>query len=325
MTRVAGANPRIWVDIFLDNADGARARRSPSTGAASSSSRRALEARRRRLPRPLDRRGGAATAAGMLDERLRGRRRAAARARARARPAGRARRDHAGARRRADQHRGLRARSTSRPSAAARSTLLVAGEERGARGPPTLLEAQGYGVVVSPVLDDATEGRAAPRRRSPAIIAVPGDKSISHRALLLGALADGETLVRGLGPLRRHRVDARRGARARRARSTRTTSTRSASTASGLRGLRAAGRADRLRQRGHARCGSLAGVLAGQRGTVRARRRRVALAPADGADRRAAARDGRRRRDDRRLPAGDDRGRRAARRSATSCRSRARR
>jgi 3-phosphoshikimate 1-carboxyvinyltransferase len=30
-------------------------------------------------------------------------------------------------------------------------------------------------------------------------IAVPGDKSISHRALLLGALSEGETLVRGFG------------------------------------------------------------------------------------------------------------------------------
>src|SRR2546423_11835440 len=30
-------------------------------------------------------------------------------------------------------------------------------------------------------------------------IAVPGDKSISHRALLIGALSDGETRVRGFG------------------------------------------------------------------------------------------------------------------------------
>ena len=29
-------------------------------------------------------------------------------------------------------------------------------------------------------------------------IRVPGDKSISHRALILGALAEGETLIRGL-------------------------------------------------------------------------------------------------------------------------------
>ena len=29
--------------------------------------------------------------------------------------------------------------------------------------------------------------------------AVPGDKSISHRALLLGAVGDGETEIHGLG------------------------------------------------------------------------------------------------------------------------------
>ena len=30
-------------------------------------------------------------------------------------------------------------------------------------------------------------------------IAVPGDKSISHRAVLLGAIADGETVIEGFG------------------------------------------------------------------------------------------------------------------------------
>ena len=63
MTRIAGANPRIWVDIFLDNADAVREalaehrRRIEQVEAA-------LDAGRRRLPRALDRRGGAATAAG---------------------------------------------------------------------------------------------------------------------------------------------------------------------------------------------------------------------------------------------------------------------
>ena len=37
-----------------------------------------------------------------------------------------------------------------------------------------------------------------PRRRSPAPSAVPGDKSISHRALMLGALAVGRTEIAGL-------------------------------------------------------------------------------------------------------------------------------
>src|SRR5581483_374114 len=30
-------------------------------------------------------------------------------------------------------------------------------------------------------------------------VAVPGDKSISHRAVLIGSIAEGETLVRGFG------------------------------------------------------------------------------------------------------------------------------
>ena len=30
-------------------------------------------------------------------------------------------------------------------------------------------------------------------------LAVPGDKSISHRALLLGAVADGESEITGFG------------------------------------------------------------------------------------------------------------------------------
>ena len=47
-------------------------------------------------------------------------------------------------------------------------------------------------------------------------VAVPGDKSISHRAVLLGAIGEGETRVTRLRPLRRHRGDGRRDARARR-------------------------------------------------------------------------------------------------------------
>ena len=56
MTRIAGANPRIWTDIFLDNADAVREalaehrRRIEQVEAA-------LERGRRGLPRALDRRG----------------------------------------------------------------------------------------------------------------------------------------------------------------------------------------------------------------------------------------------------------------------------
>ena len=56
MTRIAGANPRIWIDIFLDNAgairDGARGAAPPDRAG-----RGGARAGRRRLPRPLHRRG----------------------------------------------------------------------------------------------------------------------------------------------------------------------------------------------------------------------------------------------------------------------------
>ena len=53
-------------------------------------------------------------------------------------------------------------------------------------------------------MSGGTAGTAEPLTVEPAArvaghIAVPGDKSISHRALLVGALCEGETLVRGFG------------------------------------------------------------------------------------------------------------------------------
>ena len=47
---------------------------------------------------------------------------------------------------------------------------------------------------------------------------MPGDKSISHRAVLLGAIGEGETRITGFGRSGRHRGDRRRDARARRRR-----------------------------------------------------------------------------------------------------------
>ena len=41
--------------------------------------------------------------------------------------------------------------------------------------------------------------RIAPVTQLQGHCAVPGDKSISHRALLIGAVCDGETRVRGFG------------------------------------------------------------------------------------------------------------------------------
>jgi 3-phosphoshikimate 1-carboxyvinyltransferase len=46
---------------------------------------------------------------------------------------------------------------------------------------------------------DAEARRVAPARRLAGELRVPGDKSISHRALLLNALAEGTARVRGLG------------------------------------------------------------------------------------------------------------------------------
>ena len=140
-------------------------------------------------------------------------------------------------------------------------------------------------------------------------LAVPGDKSISHRAVLIGAICDGETRDHGLRALGRHRGDDRRRARARASRSTSTATTRCASSGRGCDGLVAPGRADRLRATPARWCASLAGHPRRASGArVRADRRRVAVAAADGADRRAARPDGRGRRDDGRAPAAPHRG-----------------
>src|SRR5690606_12791430 len=59
------------------------------------------------------------------------------------------------------------------------------------------------GGAVSPASNTAGEAperkdyRALPANRVGGSIEVPGDKSISHRALMLGAVAEGETRVRG--------------------------------------------------------------------------------------------------------------------------------
>ena len=161
MTRVAGANPRIWVDIFLENRDGARARRSPSTGGGSSRSRRALAA------------GDAGFLARWIGEAAANRRRLLETAY-----------DDAGALQRLRVHVpdrpgviagiaqalgaeriniadfDLQHLSTERGGTLA---ILVAGEEEAARA-AAILEEQGYGVVVAPVLERGRcEGRARDR------------------------------------------------------------------------------------------------------------------------------------------------------------------
>ena len=105
--------------------------------------------------------------------------------------------------------------------------------------------------------------------------AVPGDKSISHRALLLGAISRRRDARPRLGPLRRHRVDARRGARARARRSTRSGDDARSSTASACAASRAREPID------CSNAGTLARLSSGcsRSSTGRsAHRRRVALA-----------------------------------------------
>ncbi len=151
-------------------------------------------------------------------------------------------------------------------------------------------------------------------------VRVPGDKSISHRALLVGAVANGESEVRGFG------ASADTLATADAMRSLGATVEISGETVHiqgvGLGNLAAARRADRLPQRGHAHPAPLR-PRRRPAGPLRADRGRVALHPPARARRRAAPRDGRARRDDRRPRADRDRAATASTRSATSCRSRA--
>ncbi len=148
VTRVAGANPQIWVDIFLDNRDellaaladhrqGSRAARGSSRGArcgarsrrwigeAAGNRRRVLRAAYAADPRrPLSRPGPRAGRAG----------RSCRRSRRRSAPSASTSRTSSS--------------TTSRLSAAGVLGILVAGEAQAARA-AGLLEGQGYGVIVS--------------------------------------------------------------------------------------------------------------------------------------------------------------------------------
>ena len=153
--------------------------------------------------------------------------------------------------------------------------------------------------VMATVVDVAGSTAPAALRGT---ISVPSDKSIAHRALICAALAEGEatislrepggdvrsTVRRPAGPGRRRSTSSRtdRGRRhgVRRRRVDRATGWRSRRTA-----------ATRAR-----RCGCWPAHWRRGAGTRDADRRRVAQPPADGARRRAAARDGRGHRHDRR-------------------------
>ena len=136
---------------------------------------------------------------------------------------------------------------------------------------------------------------------------VPGDKSMSHRALLVGAVCDGETVVRGFGrsldtesTLAALRI-ARRLGRGRRLR-------RAAGARPRAHGSARAGRADRLRKRRNA-CPAAPRPPRRPGGTpLRADRRRLAPLAADGPRGGSALGDGRARGDERRAAAARDRG-----------------
>ena len=209
MTRIAGANPRIWVDIFLDNA---------------AAIREALAEHRRRIEQveaALEQ-GDAGFLARWIGEARGNRRRMLEREY-----------PDAGALQRVRVHvpdrPGVLAGITQAlgaeriniedfelhhvsPERGGTLTLLVDGRGRGAA---RRRAARGAGLRrrrLARCVDEGRAGRVARRATSPS----PGDKSISHRALLLGAICRRRDADRRLRPLRRHRVDARRRARARR-------------------------------------------------------------------------------------------------------------
>ncbi len=164
--------------------------------------------------------------------------------------------------------------STSRPSAAARVTLLVTGARARPAAPPSCSRARATGSS-----SRRCSMRVEPAARVDGHIGVPGDKSISHRALLIGALGEGETRVSALRALRRHaRRRSRPCARSASQVEEEDVDTLRRRTASACAAC-ARPAAARLRQRRHARTPAQRDPrLPG--GPLRARRRRVALARA---------------------------------------------
>ena len=257
MTRVAGANPRIWVDIFLDNA--------PELREALAEHRRRVE----QLEQALDG-GDGGYLARWIAEASENRRRMLAEAypdpgelqrvsvHVPDRPGVLAGITQAlGAERINIEDFELRHFSPERGGVL---TMLVSGEDEAARA-AALLEAQGYGVSVSPVLENEDRAGVVASR---AASRVPGDKSISHRAVLLGAIADGETRDHAVSAARA--TPSRRSPRCARSASGSTrTATRCASRGAGLRGLRAPAARSTAATRARSR-GCSPGMLAGQRG-----------------------------------------------------------
>ena len=305
MTRVAGANPRIWVDIFLDNREALAA---------------VLREHQRALAEVL-----AALEAGDAGYLARWIGQAAGApppgARGAVRPASRGALPRAGARARpARRVRGItQALGAARiniedfelhhftPERGGTVEMLVAGAEAAERA-VELLDAQGYGALAAPELADAHErrdrigsARGAPAARWPASSSVPGDKSVSHRSLLVGAVAEGATEISGFGASADtlatmaavQALGVRRGRRGAHRLVVHGVGLRGLAAPEGMIDVHNAGTLLRL----------LPGLLGGPGGHLHARRRRVDPPPAGRSRRDAAAPDGRRDRRHRRLPA----------------------
>ena len=224
MTRVAGANPRIWVDIFLDNAEAIREALAEHRRRVEQVESRARRVRRR-LPRALDRRGGRATAAGCSS-------------RSTPTPATLQR---------------LRVHVPDRPGVLAGITQALGAERiniedfelhhylararrrardpdraasRRPRAPRRCSSRRATASSSRRCSDDASSSRSSPHGARRRDLASPATSRSRTASVLLGAIADGEVRITGFGRSGRHRVVDRAPCARSAPRSSRRTSTR---------------------------------------------------------------------------------------------------
>ena len=210
MTRIAAGHPAIWLDICDENADAIVETLDLLIDALGAMRRRVAEHDHRSLLEILDR---ASTARRALGERTPLPRGAGRGPHSRARPDRDDRRDHRARHRARHQHR----RPRDRPLGG-RQPGGHAGGGRPAVGPDPPGHALGPGLPrhqhtggSDPVSGPTATGTNPPDGAAHTVsvrggvplsgtLAVPGDKSISHRALLLAALAEGTSTITGLCP-----------------------------------------------------------------------------------------------------------------------------
>ena len=183
-------------------------------------------------------------------------------------------------------------RSPSSPVRRARGGRACRSTSRSARShaPARRRDGRGAGALMAAVVAVARDARrrAARRPRLRGEVRLPGDKSISHRALLLALLAEGESRIAGAGDGRDVRATAGvvRGARRdRRALDGRERSRRAVDyrvVSPGRAGLARAGRRRSTARTRAPRSGSLPGSWPAAPDVRRPRRRRLAPQPADG-------------------------------------------